>query len=176
MKTKLMRLGLFIAALAVVPVCCLAATKKQSAIQGGTSVRAKVAATGVFSQECYDTYYGCMDQFCIMDNEDGGSCACSDKNAEYEKRLLKVKEILVEAERIKTEEVERVQAGANADIIFNGTREYGKDGDVVKVTDKKNKKKDLLAMWDDASSDEDEDEDEFVDEQDSLAGKTGDAV
>ena len=38
-----------------------------------------------------------MDQFCILDNEDGGSCACSDKNAGFEARLEKIKEIVLEA-------------------------------------------------------------------------------
>ncbi len=176
MKQKLMRLGLVVLAIAVAVPTCWGATKKQSAIQGGTTVRAKVAATGVFSQECYDAYYGCMDQFCIVDNEDGGSCACSDKNAEYEQRLLKVKETLLEAERIKTEEVERVQAGAQADIIFNGTREYDKKtGDVVKSTDVKEKNKSRLSLWDDVDDDTDQD-DVFEDEEESLAGKTGDAL
>ena len=43
-----------------VPIVAVAAvTKKQSAIQNGTNVRARVAATGVYSQQCYDEYYGC---------------------------------------------------------------------------------------------------------------------
>ena len=62
-------------------------TSKQSAIQNGTQVRAKVEVTGLYDQECYDTYYGCMDQFCIGDNESGGSCSCSDVNEKYEKEL-----------------------------------------------------------------------------------------
>ena len=57
---------------------------KQSAIQSGTSVRTKTEATGLYDQKCYDLYYGCMDQFCIMDNADGGSCACSDEKARQE--------------------------------------------------------------------------------------------
>ncbi|MBO7644722.1 MAG: hypothetical protein J6S57_00250 [Alphaproteobacteria bacterium] len=119
-----------------------------------------------------------MDQFCILDNEDGGSCACSDKNAEYEKRLEKIKDTLVEADRLKTEEVERVQAGANADIIFNGTREYdAKTGDVVSAQStkatKEEKRKALLSLWDTPS---DDDEDVFDDVMESMSGKTGDAL
>lgn len=172
-----LHIGLFLAALAVV-VPAYSATKssgKQSAIQQGTKVRAKTDASGLYTQECYDAYYGCMDQFCIVDNEDGGSCACSDKNAEYEARLEKIKDTLVEAERLKTEEVERVQAGANADIIFNGTREYDKKtGDVVKDPSKKDNKKSALSLWDNLS--DDEDEDVFADAMESIADKKGDEL
>lgn len=175
MKAKLVNFGLFVALLSVV-VPAYSATKtaaKQSAIQQGTKVRAKTDAAGLYSQECYDAYYGCMDQFCILDNEDGGSCACSDLSIDYAKRLEKIKDTLVEAERIKTEEVERVQAGANADIIFNGKREYDKKtGDVV-ASGQKTKKQSLLSLWDDLS---DEDEDEFEDAMSIISDKTGDEL
>ena len=177
MKVKLMHVFLCAGVLSIV-VPAYSATKstdKQSAIQQGTKVRAKTNASGLYTQECYDAYYGCMDQFCILDNDDGGSCACSDKNEEYAKRLEKVKDTLMEANRLKTEEVERVQAGANADIIFNGTREYDKKtGDVVKSTEKSaaEKKKDLLSLWDTF----DNDDDLFGDSMELIADKTGDAL
>ena len=57
-----------------------ARTTKQSAVQKGTKVRTKAETTGLYDQECYDLYYGCMDQFCITDNANGGSCGCSDKS------------------------------------------------------------------------------------------------
>ena len=150
-------------------------TPKQSAIQQGTKVRAKTEAKGIYNQECYDKYYGCMDQFCILDNEDGGSCACSDKNAEYEKRLSKIKDTLSEAERLKTEEVERVQAGANADIIFKGTREYNDKGEVKKSTEQTaaEKRQSLLSLW---QTGEDDDEEELGEEIDLVANKKGDAL
>ena len=151
-----------------------ATAKKQSAIQNGTAVRARVAVTGIYDKECYDAYYGCMDQFCISDNENGGSCACSDKNAEYEKQLLDIKNTLSEAERISTIEVEKVKAGANADIIFNGTREYDEKGNVVSVNaqTKADKRASLLSMWNEASSDDDE----FDGAIDTIADKTGNAL
>ncbi len=175
MKTKIfLRFGLLIAicTVAMPGYCATQSSGKQSAIQQGTKVRAKTTAAGLYNQECYDAYYGCMDQFCILDNEDGGSCACSDKNAGYEARLEKIKDTLTEADRLQTEEVERVQAGANADIIFNGTRTYDKKtGDVAKNTKSAaEKRKSLLAMWDD-TLDDDEDFD-----MESIADKTGDAL
>ena len=43
--------------LMIVPIFAVAATaKKQSAIQNGTNVRARVSANGIYSQKCYDEY------------------------------------------------------------------------------------------------------------------------
>ena len=178
MQKFFVRVGLLIAVLSVTMpgyAASSSSNKKQSAIQQGTKVRTKTESSGLYSQECYDAYYGCMDQFCILDNEDGGSCACSDDNAGLEARLEKIKDTLMEANRLKTEEVERVQAGANADIIFKGTREYDKKtGDVVKSTTV-DKKKSLLSMWDNANDDQDDVFDDD-DNSDSIAGKKGDAL
>jgi chaperonin cofactor prefoldin len=155
-----------------------AVAKKQSAIQNGTTVRARVDVSGVYDQTCYDAYYGCMDQFCISENENGGSCACSDKNAEYEKQLSEIKDILVEAERISTIEVEKVKAGANADIIFTGSRQYDEKGNIVS-TDKKTpeqskaeKRQNLLSMWNESVDDADDD----FESDDNIANKTGSAL
>lgn len=139
-------------------------TKKQSAIQKGTSVRTKTEAKGLYDQECYDIYYGCMDQFCISDNESGGSCACSDLSVEYDKQFAEIKELLAEADRIATVEVEKVKLGAQADIVFTGTREYDKDGNLKEIDeigkdDKKSKRADMLSLWDNLY---DEEEDEGV--------------
>lgn len=179
MKTKLVNFG-FVFAVMVLGGAAFAATGN-SAIQSGTRVRAKTDANsaGLYSTECYNAYYGCMDQFCILDNDNGGSCACSDKNAGFESRLAKVKETLSEANRIKTEEVERVQAGANADIVFNGVREYdSKTGDVAKFSVQKktessaDRRKSLLAAWENNF----DDGDVFGNSFDSIAEKTGDAL
>ena len=147
---KILRFGLFFGLMSVfvAPIDSFAATKtkKQSAIQAGTKVRAKVEATGVYNEECYNKYFGCMDQFCIADNENGGTCMCSDDAAKYDEQLESIKKTLAEAERIGTEEVEKVQAGANADIIFNGgARIYNDDGSVVKAGE--TKKDDTKISW-----------------------------
>ena len=137
-------------------------TAKQSAIQKGTSVRAKTDASDLYDQACYDAYYGCMDQFCISDNESGGSCACSDLSVKYDKDLLEIQEILAEAERIATEEVEKVKLGAQADIVFTGTREYDADGNLKKIDEigkdsKEAKRASLMSLWDTNLEDDDED-------------------
>ncbi len=169
-------LSLFVFAISVVVGANATTVKKQSAIQSGTTVRARVAATGVYDQACYDAYYGCMDQFCIIDNSNGGSCACSDLNANLESQLAEIRDTLAEAERIRTVEVERIQAGAQADIIFNGTRKYDENGNVV-YSDKEvkeQKRASLLSLWDNASFDFDDDV--FGDSMDNIGDKTGGAL
>jgi len=171
---KILKLGLFFGL--VMPFVCgdsfaatKTTTKKQSAIQMGTKVRARVEAKGVFNQDCYDAYYSCMDQFCIVDNEMGGSCNCSDDVKQYETALSEIKQMLSEAERISTEEVEKVKAGANADIIFSGTRTYDKNNNVNQTTATKDKNVAGQSLWS-SFYDEDEEEDE---EFDYIADKTG---
>ncbi|MBR1380757.1 MAG: hypothetical protein IJ560_04200 [Alphaproteobacteria bacterium] len=158
----------------------LAATKKsskgQSAIQNGTSVRTKVEANGLYDQACYDAYYGCMDQFCITENTSGGSCACHDDITKYETQLAEIQATLLEAERIRNEEVEKVKAGANADIIFAGKREYDENGNVKKldaldnksVDKKEQRRRDLAAIFESASFDDDDE-----DEMDLISDQTG---
>ena len=151
-------------------------TAKQAAIQKGTSVRTRVEASGLYDQACYDAYYGCMDQFCIPDNANGGSCTCSDDSAAYEKEFAEIQKILEEAARISTVEVEKVKAGAQADIIFTGTREYDEDGNLKEVDElvngssKEQKRAELLAMFD--STLYDDEEEEVAD----IASKTGSAL
>ena len=168
---KLSLFGCVVCALVVMPggdayalTKKLNTTKKQAAIQKGTKVSAKTEATGLYDQECYDIYYSCMDQFCIADNDSGGSCACSDLSIEYNKQFDEIKELLAEADRIATVEVEKVKLGAQADIVFTGTREYDEDGNLKEIDEiGKDKKKDILSMWDTLYEDEDEEEDEIID-------------
>jgi len=153
-----------------------AKVSKQSAIQKGTKVRTKLTAEGLYDQACYDAYYGCMDQFCIPDNSNGGSCACSDDSIAYEKKFAEIQSTLEEAERIRTVEVERVKAGADADIIFSGERRYDENGNILDdgeltAAEKKAKERaDLMAMFNTTLYD---DEDVFQDAVSSLADKQG---
>ena len=138
-------------------------TSRQSAIQQGTTVRTKVEAVGLYDQACYDAYFGCMDQFCITDNASGGACTCSDDITEYDQELTAIKEILDETNRLRTEEVERIQAGADADIIFSGERRYDADGNILdldEMTEEEEKaarRESLLAMFNTSIYDDDED-------------------
>lgn len=152
-----------------------AKTSKQAAIQTGTNVRTRLTATGLYDQECYDAYYSCMDQFCITDNASGGSCACSDENAKYEQQLAEIQDMMDEVARIRAEDVEKIRAGANADIIFTGERKYDEYGNIIKsgeltATEKKaQNRQSLMALFDAASDDEEE-------AATGIADKTGNAL
>ena len=177
-RNRFIVLGISVVVAGTVSAAFAAAAKKQSAIQNGTTVHAKIDVGNVnlFDKDCYDAYYACMDQFCVTDNASGGSCGCSDDNAKHEKALNEIRDILAEAERISTIEVEKIQAGANADIIFTGAREYDEKGNVKKVndllnpTDKATKRKAMLSMWDKSIYDDDD----F--DEDDLTNKVGAAL
>ena len=157
MKTRVVLGSVVCLMMLVVGVSSYAVTtsknSRQSAIAQGTTVRTKVEATGLYDQACYDAYFGCMDQFCITDNASGGACNCSNTINEYNTELAEIQEILDEANRLRTEEVERVRAGADADIVFTGERRYDEDGNILAegtMTEEEEKEKrraDLLAIF-----------------------------
>ena len=71
------------------PFCVNAAPRsavKKSAVDFGTKVE---AAVEMKSNSCTEKYTACMDAGCVIDNESGGRCQCSNKiknlNAEFEK-------------------------------------------------------------------------------------------
>ncbi len=152
----------------VVDVWAASVTRKQSALQLGTKVRTRVETTGIYDQACYDKYYACMDMFCISDNELGGSCSCSDEILQYESALDNINKMMAEAERISIEEVEKVKAGAKADIIFSGTRQYDENNNVIETKATKDKETSKQSLWS-AYYDVD-DEDEFDGDTASLRG------
>ena len=73
----------------LMPLCVDGATRsavKKSAIDLGTKVD---AAVEMKSSSCSEKYAACMDAGCVIDNDSGGRCQCSNKikdlNAEFEK-------------------------------------------------------------------------------------------
>lgn len=178
--SRLVLLGVF-GALVFLPVhevgAAIQKTAKKPAIQKGTTVRTKTDASSLYNQECYDAYYGCMDQFCISDNEAGGSCSCSNLNAAFEEELAEIQDMLDQAERISTEEVEKAKLGAQADIVFTGTREYDKDGNLKKIDQiGKDSRSSLLSLWDSVFGEEEDEEDLWGSDGSDLTDMTGVAL
>ena len=99
-------------------------------ITTGAQVRQRVDMPNM-NEECRDAYFGCMDMFCMSDNVNGGSCQCSDGYAPFAERMDLIQRNLDEANRIRTIEIERVEAGALADILFHGGRQYDAQGNVI---------------------------------------------
>lgn len=136
--------------------------KTESAIKTTTTgVRARVDAKGLYNQDCYDAYYGCMDQFCAgesiilsMPDEpvtlDGGTCVCSDQHNDLKSKISDMNDKLVNANTMQTVDVEKIKAGAKADIVFGTGRQYDAKGNVITLAQKdaKAQQQATLSLWD----------------------------
>ena len=89
----------------------------QKVLNTGTSVAA-ANENVVVSAECRQKYYGCMDSFCMLDNDSGGRCICSDKNAEYDDILAQIEELDQQSYQMATYGVERIEMGDAADVAI----------------------------------------------------------
>ena len=69
--------------------------------------------------DCRDAYRECMDNFCLLDENQGERCACSDNINRAKSKLQEVLKIQAEADKLFTEGVEREQLGAKARLVFN---------------------------------------------------------
>ena len=72
----------------------------ESAINNGTKVTS--ATQNTVDLTCQEKFNGCMDAFCIMDNEDGGRCICSDKIFELNKQKSEIDKVLISTAKIAT--------------------------------------------------------------------------
>ena len=59
---------------------------KQDAFNSGTKIN-ESGVNSLVDAECTDSYFGCMDAFCIIDNVSGGRCQCSNKHTDLSKQL-----------------------------------------------------------------------------------------
>ena len=89
----------------------------QRVINTGTTIAA-ANENVVVSQACRDKYYGCMDSFCMLDNDSGGRCICSDRNAELDDILAQIEELDQQSYQMATYGVERIEMGDAADIAI----------------------------------------------------------
>ena len=88
------------AAMIVLPGLC--ATRKQSAVNAGTKVTASVEFQSLPCQEKYDA---CMDAGCILDNDSGGRCQCSNKIKELNAALKQIQKDYAKAEKLNSDDV-----------------------------------------------------------------------
>lgn len=125
------------------PVTSARAATTQKVINSGTKVVGAYKNT-VVDEVCQEKYYGCMDAFCMIDNENGGRCACSDKKAEYDKILKDIEELDLRSYELATSGVEQVEMGLNADDIMSAA-----DSVVAKLDAKKKRSLVDLSLWGD---------------------------
>ena len=98
-----------------------AVTARAGATQKVINTGTKIAAANenvVVSEACRQKYYGCMDSFCMLDNDNGGRCICSDRNAELDEILAQIEELDQQSYQMATYGVERIEMGDAAEAAI----------------------------------------------------------
>ena len=82
-----------------------------------------IVSANVGPDECRAAYRECMDDFCLLDESEGGRCSCSDNIKQSKSLIQEIQEIELAAEKQFTEGVERERLGAKAKFIKFGESE-----------------------------------------------------
>lgn len=157
------------------PVVAARAATTQKVIGTGTKV-AGATKNVVVSEECQQKYDGCMDSFCMLDNETGGRCICSDKNAELDSILAEIEKLDQQSYQMATFGVEKIEMGDDADAAIAKANAAAQS--VIDKDDegKKNARRTLdLSMWD-TGVDFEEDYVFGASAMSPIEGKEGDAL
>lgn len=162
------------ATVAKVPTVAARAATTQKVIGTGTKV-ASATKNVVVSEECQQKYDGCMDSFCMLDNDTGGRCLCSDKNAEFDAILAEIEKLDQQSYQMATFGVENIEMGDDADAVIAKANAVAQS--VLSQGEEKKARRTLdLSMWD-TSVDFDDDEDIFgASAVSPIDGKEGDAL
>ncbi|MBO5946628.1 MAG: hypothetical protein J6Q44_00600, partial [Alphaproteobacteria bacterium] len=157
------------------PVVAARAGTTQKVIGTGTKV-ATATKNVVVSEECQQKYDGCMDSFCMLDNETGGRCLCSDKNAELDSILAEIEKLDQQSYQMATFGVEKIEMGDDADAAIAKANAAAQS---VVAKDEESTKKARrtldLSLWDTAV--DFEEEDIFgASAMSPIEGKEGDAL
>ena len=169
-----------------VPHALWAAPKsaKTSVVSAGTKVAAATTNTLVDS-ECQESYFGCMDAFCIVENVSGGRCQCSNKHIELSARLKAIMDMDNQSYAISTYGVEHIELGQAAnDVLATSERAFDKamkDANDESVVDKPQTEKKAGLSFSDwnskfSANSDDDDEDVFELDADDIANKKGDEL
>ena len=145
-------------------VTARAATIK-SVIGSGTKV-ATATENVVVSEECRQKYMGCMDSFCMLDNDTGGRCICSDKNAELDSILAEIEKLDQQSYQMATFGVEKIEMGAEGDTVIANANAVADA--ILNAVDEKTERKLDLSLWD--TNIIDFDSEDIFSESDSLLG------
>ncbi len=164
------------ATVAAKPVVAARAGTTQKVINSGTKV-STAAKNVVVSEECRAKFEGCMDAFCMLDNETGGRCICSDKNAEYDSILAEIEKLDQQSYKMATVGVERLEMGDDAEAAMSMAKSVADSlaEDEKKEASRARRTLDL-SMWD-TNVDFEEEVDVFgAAASDGIEGKEGDAL
>ena len=164
------------AATSSTPTVAARAATTQKVLNAGTSVQA-ANENIVVSADCRQKYYGCMDSFCMLDNDSGGRCICSDRNAELDAILDKIQQLDQQSYQMATYGVERIEMGADADAAIANANAVAQSI-IDSVPEEEPAKREFkldLSLWDTSSLYSDNVFDETV-MVDPIEGKEGDAL
>ena len=158
------------------PVVAARAGTTQKVIGSGTKVAA-AAKNVIVNEECQKKYEGCMDAFCMLDNDTGGRCLCSDRNSELDTVLAEIEKLDEQSYQMATFGVEKLEMGADAEAAIASANAAAQS--VVKKDDDKDKKTTRrsldMSLW--SQDVEFEEEDLFGDKAgNGIEGQEGDAL
>lgn len=168
----------------IVPFNLFAAPKnvRTSVVAMGTKVATATKNT-LIDAECQESYFGCMDAFCIVENVSGGRCQCSNKHTQLSAKMKEIMDMDNQSYAISTYGTEHIELGSAADdVLASSERAFDKAirdaNDESVVGDKKPEKKSTLsfAEWNSRFSSSDDDEEEFELDADDIAKKKGDEL
>ena len=148
----------------------------QKVIGTGTKVAAATENV-IVSEECRQKYMGCMDSFCMLDNDSGGRCICSDRNAELDDILAQIEELDQRSYQMATYGVERIEMGDSADAVIANANAVAQSI-IDESNDDENDRTLNLTLWSNPDYLYDTEEDIFADSEfvDPIEGKEGDAL
>ena len=136
----------------------------QKVINSGTKVATATKNT-VVNEICLEKYNGCIDSFCMIDNENGGRCVCSDKKQSFDSYLNDIEELNLRTYEMATSGVETLELGTNIDDITEMTNSA-----IARIDAGKKRSLVDLTMW----NQEEQQNNTYGSSE--LDGKTGDEL
>ena len=137
----------------------------QKVIDSGTKVATATKNT-VVNEICLEKYNGCIDSFCMIDNENGGRCVCSDKKQSFDSYLNDIEELNLRSYEMATSGVETLELGTNIDDITEMTNSA-----IARIDAGKKRSLVDLSMWN-----QKEEQQNNTYGSSELDGKTGDEL
>ena len=133
----------------------------QKVINTGTTVAAATKNTAG-DTSCQQKYLGCMDSFCMIQNENGGRCVCSNKNAEFDSILAEIEKLDRQSYEIATVGVDSIKNDYDINAVYE-TADSAKSASVD------------LSLWDTFIPDDEPINNQY-ESTTTISDKTGDEL
>ena len=108
-----------------VPKSSVVAVEEKVAVSDST-VESETEKDLLDDEACRDAYRECMDEFCQLDESEGGRCSCSDNIKQSKSLIQEIQKIQQEAETLYTEGVEQERLGSRAKFVKFGESDRAK--------------------------------------------------